>query len=345
MAQDSSPAASFFLIYYIWKMFNTKQLVFTEKDVPSNWVFEYYLDLPEKLTGQDVKIKSIFNPNERTPSMCIFVDQINAQYKYKDFSSGKFGSKIDLVKELFHVGYPGAVEKIIEDFNSFIKNNEFLNSNFKAQEKYKVDYVKPREWTEEDKNFWLRFRIGATILNTYNVKPLEYYNMVKKGEDGSTDLIKIKGSKLYRYFKQDGSIYKIYQPAQKKHKFIKVCMHTQGLDQLTYTQPYLVITSGLKDVMSLAGIGYNVELIAPDSENTMLKPILIENLKNKYKKIITLFDNDTAGKKAVDRYKEVYNINGFVCPLENDPADALHLHGLDLLHKKLKPLLKQTLSL
>ena len=115
-------------------MFNTKQLVFTEKDVPSNWVFEYYLDLPEKLTGQDVKIKSIFNPNERTPSMCIFVDQINAQYKYKDFSSGKFGSKIDLVKELFHVGYPGAVEKIIEDFNSFIKNNEFLNTNFKAQE-------------------------------------------------------------------------------------------------------------------------------------------------------------------------------------------------------------------
>ena len=36
-----------------------------------------------------------------------------------------------LVKELFHVGYPGAVEKIIEDFNSFIKNNEFLNI-FKA---------------------------------------------------------------------------------------------------------------------------------------------------------------------------------------------------------------------
>ena len=77
----------------------------------------------------------------------------------------------------------------------------------------------------------------------------------------------------------------------------------------------------------------------------MLKPILIENLKNKYEKVITLFDNDKAGLKAVEKYKEIYGINGFVCPLENDPAEALNIHGLDLLHEKLKPLLQLTLRL
>ena len=34
-------------------------------------------------------------------------------------------------------------------------------------------------------------------------------------------------------------------------------------------------------------MGYNIEVIAPDSENTMIKPHIIENLKKKYKKVIT----------------------------------------------------------
>ena len=46
-------------------MFNTKNIVGEGQDVPSTWVFQYYLDLPEKLTGQDIKIKSIFNPKKR----------------------------------------------------------------------------------------------------------------------------------------------------------------------------------------------------------------------------------------------------------------------------------------
>ena len=70
-------------------MFNTKNLVLNESDIPSYWVFQYYLNLPEPLTGQDVKLTSIFNPNEKTPSFCIYVDQKINQYKFKDFSTGK----------------------------------------------------------------------------------------------------------------------------------------------------------------------------------------------------------------------------------------------------------------
>ena len=33
------------------------------------------------------------------------------QYKYKDFSTGKYGSKIDLVKDLFDLEYSQAVSK------------------------------------------------------------------------------------------------------------------------------------------------------------------------------------------------------------------------------------------
>ena len=51
--------------------------------------------------------------------------------------------------------------------------------------------------------------------------------------------------------------------------------------------------------MCLKSFGYNIEVIAPDSENSLIKPHVIENLKVKYKKVITLFDNDEAGKKAI----------------------------------------------
>ena len=57
--------------------------------------------LPERLNGQNVQIKSVFHPSERTPSMWVFVDK--GQYKFKDFSTGKGGNKIDLVKELFSI--------------------------------------------------------------------------------------------------------------------------------------------------------------------------------------------------------------------------------------------------
>ena len=50
-------------------MFTTKGFANNKDDVNSAWVFEYYLTLPERLTGQDIKIKSVFNPNERTASM------------------------------------------------------------------------------------------------------------------------------------------------------------------------------------------------------------------------------------------------------------------------------------
>jgi hypothetical protein len=81
-------------------MFTTKNLVHDVKDVPITFIFEHFCKLKEKLTGQDVKIKSMFNPNERTPSMCIYLDSKIGVYKFKDFSTGKIGSAMDMVKEL-----------------------------------------------------------------------------------------------------------------------------------------------------------------------------------------------------------------------------------------------------
>ena len=324
-------------------MFNTKNLVLEESDIPSYWVFQYYLNLPEQLTGQNIKIKSIFNPNDKTPSFCIYVNQTIMQYKFKDFSTGKNGNKVDLVKLMFNIEYPEASRKIVKDYNLFVKNNGVQQLNFKPGLKWEVDFIKTRQWNKNDSEYWLSFRIGMSILTKYNVKPIEYYNLIKSKKD-HIDTLKFKGKNLYGYFDKHGEIYKIYQPTSSKHKFHKVKPYLQGYDQLKFNNPYLVICSSLKDALCLKGMGYNIEVIAPDSENTMIKPHVIEHLKKKYKKVITLFDNDEAGLNAVERYTNAYKINGFVPSICKDISDAMKLHGFDKVHKMLKPLLKETLN-
>ena len=318
-------------------MISTKNLISDGSKIPSTWVFEFYLDLPERLNGQNVQIKSVFHPTEKTPSMWVFVDQ--SQYKFKDFSTGKGGNKIDLVKELFNLDYSKAVFKLTQDYNKFIvEKGEYSESTIKPQGKYKVDGVMVREWNNNDKQFWLQFNIGEDILDEYNVVALEFYDMVKEDKR-----ITIEQPYIYAYWNNAGEVYKIYQPRNKKFKFIKVKPHLQGLDQLKYNQPYLVICSSLKDAMCLKQFGYNLEVIAPDSENTIIKPYIIENLKKKYKKVVTLFDNDAAGHAAVDKYLLHYKIKGTWLDSSKDIADLVKEKGFDAAHKEIKVKLKSIL--
>lgn len=324
-------------------MFSTKNFVIEGSDVPSTWVFQYYLDLPERLTGQDLKIKSIFNPNERTPSFCIYVDKTVMQYKFKDFSTGKSGNKVDLVKLILGINFSEAMRTIVSDYNKFIKTSDYKEEKFIPQTRWEIDFINLRDWTVDDSKYWLSYRIGKSLLDTYNVKPIDYYNLVKQ-ESNEVKKLKIGSKFCYGYFDKNGEVYKIYQPHSKKHKFFKAKQYLQGFDQLKFNQPYLVICSSLKDAMCLRSMGYNIEVIAPDSENTMIKPHIIEHLKKKYKKVITLFDNDEAGKNAVDKYANTYKIHGFVPTICKDISDAMVEIGFDKLHAMLRPLLKETLN-
>ena len=331
-------------------MISTKNLIANISNVPSYWVFQYYLNLSEKLTGQDVKIKSIFNSSEKTPSMCLYVNDTynidgskTQQYVYKDFSTGKFGNKIHLAMEVFNINFANAVEKIIDDYNNFLKKESFDNIVFKKQDKWKIDYVNVRSWSTDDAKFWMQFNIGSSLLNKFNVKPLSYYNLILE-KDNEINKHKITGSNIYGYFNKNNELYKVYTPYNKKYKFFKVMSYIQGLDQLKMNNNFLVICSSLKDAMCLESIGYNIDVIAPDSENTIIKPYIIENMKMQYKKIITLFDNDTAGNLAINKYKSLYNINGFILPLSKDISDSMREHGFDKVNAILKPLLKETIN-
>lgn len=321
-------------------MFNTKDLVHDVHSVPATWIFEHFCKLKEKLTGQDVKIKSLFNPKERTPSMCIYIDPYN-NYKYKDFSTGKGGSAIDLVKELTHLPFHKACQLIIENYNDYVLHNNggYDIEKFQKASRYKVTNHITRKWSTQDQYFWTQFNIGSKLLEEFHVKPLESYCMTKEDDE-----LCIKGLYLYGYFKEDGTLYKIYQPKTLDKKFIKVNNYIQGMHQCN-GEKYLMITSSLKDVMSVKSLKLNIDVIAPDSENTMIKQDMMEELRDKYKKIIVMFDYDEAGIEAMKKYKEKYPfIEIALLPMSKDISDSIKDYGAKEVRNRLVPILDKKLS-
>ncbi len=330
-------------------MLRTKLLITDITEVPREWIFEHYLQLQEKLTGQDVKIKSVFNKNERTPSMCIYYASNNT-YKYKDFSTGKSGDAINLVMEITTPKLTTRGEtahKIIEDYNSFLLNSKdgYEMRNFKKRSKYKVVDFTTRSWSNFDEKYWGKFHINSKLLEFYNVTALSEYKLQKEDENGEIVEQVIKSTNMYGYFRKDGTLYKIYHPLVKDYKFIKVQDYIQGMDQLTMKVPYLIICSSLKDIMAFKKLGYNnAEAIAPDSENTMIQEHVIIALKHKYKSICTLFDNDPAGLESMKKYEEKYELPYVVLPMSKDLSDSVRDTTLTKVRETLTPLLKEVLT-
>ncbi len=323
-------------------MIRTITIVSDLKEIPTEWPFEYYLNLSEKLHGQDVKIRSVFGTKDANPSLIIYYRMSFGKYMFKDFSTDIGGNCVDLVQHLFVLETKGqAIIKIISDYNQYCLSTDKLPiREFKIYNKYKITDFTIRNWTVYDKKYWMNYKINSKLLEKYNVFPLKQYTMYN-----GSDKLKIKGLYLYGYFTKKDILYKVYQPMTDKCKFIKVSNYIHGHDQLTFEKPYLVICSSLKDIMAFDKLGFNnAEAIAPESENTLIAENIINKYKARYKKISTLFDNDTAGIKSMQKYKDKYNIKPVHLKLEKDLSDSIEAHGINNVRIHLYPLLTKALT-
>ena len=103
-------------------MISTTSIISDLNQIPREWIFEFYLNLTEKLTGQDIKIRSVFT-NEKTASFCIYCNKLG-NYTFKDFSSSKSGDAIEFVMLYYNLESRGiAVRKIMNDYSDYISKN------------------------------------------------------------------------------------------------------------------------------------------------------------------------------------------------------------------------------
>lgn len=322
-------------------MISTKKLITSLSDVPREWVFEYYLNLKEKLTGQNVKMLSVFNSKDKVPSMFVYFDASSGQYKFKDFSSGHQGGHIDLIKFMYNLELPATISMIIKDYENYIKDNGIREEvALKIQDRYKVVDYEIRHWTNLDEAYWSQYKIGSKLLEYYNVAPLEFFKMEKEDEGEIISHV-FNRKYVYGYFRKDGTLYKIYMPKITDKKFIKVQNYIQGSDQVDYKCKNLIITSSLKDLICFVKLGYkHIQVIAPDSENSMLTQHTVNMLKSKFNKICVLFDNDTAGIASMQKYKDRFGFEPILLDMEKDLSDSVAVHGLIKVREKLDALLK-----
>jgi hypothetical protein len=322
-------------------MISTKSIVISIDDVPVTWAFEHYCNLSEKLTGQNVKIKSLFNGNDNNPSFWVYYK--DGKYRWKDFSTGKGGNIVELIVNLYGLSISESISKIIGDYSAYLKVNKdgYDSSAMINQSRYKLGSVVTRKWNNLDAAYWTQFHIGSETLERFNVKPIESYTFEYDGVDKPS--FTRSGNYIYGYYNFNNELYKIYQPKNTEYKFLKVRNYIQGTDQLHFKEPYLVICSSLKDAMCLSQFGYNCEVIAPDSENTIIKKEVIDLYKIKYNNICTLMDNDKAGIQSMESYQIAYDIPMVKLELEKDLSDSVRKHGLQEVRNILTPILRKTL--
>jgi len=326
-------------------MLKTTNIISNFADVPNVWIYENYITLPEALTGQDIKMRSIFGTKDENPSFYVYYSHTVNRYKWKDFSTGKEGDGVELVKELFNLPQRfDASAKIMNDYNAYVsKEGPHQTRAFTPQVRYKFKSAKPRNWTESDVKYWMPYKIGSVLLEKYGVLPLESFTLTK--DNNPANDYTVQSAKIYAFCRKNGDIYKIYQPLMRDRKFFKISDYIQGSDQLTFKVPYLVICSSLKDGMSFSKLNLtNAEWVAPDSENVIIPEHVVRLYQEKYKGVCTLFDNDEPGINAMIKYKKLYNLSGAHLKLEKDLADDVKTHGVPTTRELLYPILTQALT-
>lgn len=313
-------------------MFSSRKYFKSVDNIPEPWIYKYYLGLTQDFTGKSIRVKSIFNENDKTPSMFIYMNREVNKIVYKCHSTGKSGFAITLVQELYELSYSDACEKIVKDYYDFCKTGEYKPVNIIVPNiKWAVVDYKIRAWCMHDAKFWLQFNIGSSMLEKYKVLPLSYYKVGQVNIDTKEiiDPVEHTGNHMYGYFSGE-NLYKLYNPMSKRFKFfLEDGSYTQGSDQL---QSYdtLVIASSLKDVMAIKSLGLTIDCIAPNSESTKLTTTQIEKYKKSYKHVVVCLDSDDAGVNSMKYYQERYDLPFIYLPREKDISDIIKHHGKDV---------------
>ena len=122
-----------------------------------------------------------------------------------------------------------------------------------------------------------------------------------------------------------------HSPYEEENKWLSNTKKTdvQGYIQLPDKGEKLIITSSLKDVMCLYAAGYNA--IAMQSEMQIPHESLISELKDRFKVIEVLYDNDfdkesNPGQRVASQICDLYGFNNICIPSEfksKDPSDLI----------------------
>ncbi|MBC7749019.1 MAG: AAA family ATPase [Methylotenera sp.] len=289
-------------------------------------VLDHYLR-PYHNSSKLLAAKNISNPfqadKQETPSFNIFPAMGSGEWRYKDFATGDDGSCFDFVMKLFNLSFTEALAKINSDLTLMLDTvQKPIQSNRQLAHSTSKYEVKRKQFTNAEKQFWLKFGIDEETLKSFNVSSLEEFSTISKiGNPYTTNC----GTDKFIFAYENDNWVKLYKPLdEKKYKFQYLGTKEQGYifgsKQLPQNDELLIITGGEKDVMTLAAKGFNA--ITLNSETATLPKDIIADLKLRFNQIIVLYDNDATGLKQSNILAVTHGLHRLVLPnLKNNGKD------------------------
>lgn len=265
----------------------------------------FYMDVEELILNKVYPAPYRVDP---VPSFSVFKTNngILMEYWWKDHGKNETGHIFNLIQKIEQLNNIEEVyQRINEDFG--------LNYNLPnlGQSKKINLYGKPKEsdikirlheipFTKKGLDYWEQFHIGPLLLNEFNVAMLDYYWSYFEQE---TPFAVPDPTFSYRI----GKYYQIYSPfAEKIYKFRNDLPENYffGYLQLPPTGDKLILDKSSKDVIFCRKLNYYA--ISGKSETTMVPGTKIHELKERFREIYIMLDNDEAGKRQTEKYLSLY---------------------------------------
>lgn len=270
-------------------------------------IFAYYLHyIPDKkLHKSQIRI-------DNNPTVGFFKSNDDT-IVYHDFATGQGFDCIGYVQEMYHITYHQALLQIAKDFNitkSNIVNTRHINYIPKFESKGPANIrVKIKDFTEPELKWWKGFGISYKTLKKFHVYSCENVFL--------NDNLFTTNSKLtFGYYGgkvNNIELWRIYYSQRKEYRFLTnwPSKKIQGFDQLPKYGDILVITKSMKDVMSMYELG--ITACAPNSETQFISDSVLNQLKERFKHIIVMFDNDKAGLLNMAKLRHLHSDLDYFC--------------------------------
>jgi hypothetical protein len=262
------------------------------------------------------------------------------QLLFKDFATGECGNVIKFIGMMNNTTYYQTLDLINKTFNLGLFKLGRCIKVLEEQigvERARQEIRKPihsnvvlegelREFIDQDLRYFSSYGIDLELLNAFDVVPLKNLKINGKLRFQNTGT-----NPIYAY--NFGNSCKIYRPLSPDWRWLSNTNSSciQGYKQLELRRPtdgLVFITKSLKDVMTLARLGFYS--VAPNSETVNIPEWLVKDLKNKFGRVVLLYDNDNTGIQRSAIEAERHGLERIFMP-KKDVSDTFKVYGMDTL--------------
>jgi len=262
---------------------------------------------------------------------------INGKLLFRDWAKENHLDCFGIVMEMYNLSYPEAIKKVASDFNLIknVRTGDYQRREVKVDFTSKKDYskskfeVKIQTFTEDNIQYLTDYHITSQICEKFNVYSPKYV-WINDKINYVYDNMKPALAYYFGLDEQNMQKWKIYFYRKTDYpRFLTNTNRINGWVQLPETAENLVITKSLKDVMCLDI--FNIPAIAMQAETQTPYDYIIEEVKNRFNNIVTLFDYDDAGIQRAEVINQMYEIPYYFIQDENakDFSDYIKLYGKD----------------